>query len=114
MTTTLEKAAVFAGRHPVRDKNEPRLQSKGARKPMPQNITKAVLTFSFGLLLYAVVMMAYAFGVLAFLGDWLFQLFRTEQKLYAVTALALIIGQGLISEILARTLLGLIKGAGGK
>ncbi len=108
------RATIFAGRRLARDKTEERFQSSGARKPMQQNIKKAVLSFSFGLLLYAVVMMAYAFGVLAFLGDWLFQLFIREQKLYAVVSLALIIGQGLVSEFLARALLGLVKGEGGK
>jgi hypothetical protein len=58
----------------------------------------------------AVLMVAYVFFVLHYLGHWLFQLFVSERKLYAVVALALIIGQGCFLEILARTLLGLIKG----
>jgi hypothetical protein len=108
------KAIIVAGRRLTRDKSEQRFQSSGARKPMQQNIKKAVLSFSFGLSLYTVVMMSYAFGVLTFLGDWLFQLFIREQRKYAVVALVLIIGQGFVSEFLARTLLWLVKGKGGK
>jgi hypothetical protein len=66
--------------------------------------------FSLELPLYAILMAAYVLFVLHFLGDWLFQLFRDERRLYALVALVLIIGQGLMLEILARALLGLIKG----
>jgi hypothetical protein len=60
--------------------------------------------------LYAILMVAYVLFVLHFLGNWLFHLFQTERTLYAIVALALIIGQGYILEILARALLGLITG----
>ena len=59
---------------------------------------------------YAVLMVAYVHFVLHYLGHWLFQLSRAERKLYAVVAFGLIIGQGFILEIVARALLGLIKG----
>lgn len=86
------------------------LRHKSGSKSMKQNIKDVFKAFSIELPLYAVLVVAYGFLVLHFLGGWLFQLFDTERKLYAITALALIIGQGFFLEILARTLLGLIKG----
>jgi hypothetical protein len=77
---------------------------------MKQGLKNVLKAFSIELPLYAVLMVAYVFFVLHYLGHWLFQLFVSERKLYAVVALALIIGQGCFLEILARTLLGLIKG----
>jgi hypothetical protein len=55
-------------------------------------------------------MAVYVVFVLHFLGGWLFRLFRSERPLYAVVSLVLIVGQGFVLEILARALLGLIKG----
>ena len=80
-------------------------------KPDIKNVFKA---FSIELPLYAGFVAAYGFLVLHFLGGWLFRLFNTERTLYAVAALALIIGQGFILEILARSLLGLINRKRGK
>jgi hypothetical protein len=56
------------------------------------------------------LVVAYVFLVLHWIGNWLFHLFRSERKLYAVVALLLIIGQGFLLENLSRGLLGLIKG----
>jgi predicted permease len=75
-----------------------------------QSLKNVLQAFSMELPIYAVVVLAYVLFVLHFLGGWLFQLFRDERKLYAAVALGLIIGQGLTLEILARSLLGLIKG----
>jgi hypothetical protein len=77
---------------------------------MKENIKNVFKAFSIELPLYGVFVMAYGFLVLHFLGDWLFQLYSHERKLYAVVALLWIAGQGFILEILARALLGLIKG----
>jgi len=77
---------------------------------MKQNLGNVLKAFSIELPLYAVLVVAYIFFVLHFLGNWLFHLFRADRKVYAVVALALIIGQGFILEIFARALLGLIKG----
>jgi hypothetical protein len=76
-------------------------------KPSLKNI---FTSFSLELPLYAVLMAAYAFFVLHYMGEWLFGLFRDDRKLYAVTALALIVGQGFLLEIVARALLGLVRG----
>jgi hypothetical protein len=77
---------------------------------MKQNLKNVLKAFSIELPLYAILVVVYGFFVFHFLEAWLFQLFKTERKLYAVTALALIVGQGFFLEILARWLLGIIKG----
>jgi hypothetical protein len=82
----------------------------GFRKLMKPNIKNVLKAFSIELPLYAALVVAYGFFVLHFLGNWLFQLFLTERKLYAGVALGLIICQGFILEIFARALLGLVKG----
>lgn len=78
--------------------------------PIKENIKNVLKAFSIEVPLYAVVVGAYAFFVLHFLGSWLFQLFRQERKLYAVMALLLIACQGFILEIVSRALLGLVNG----
>ncbi len=76
-------------------------------KPAIKTVLKA---FSIEVPCYAVLVGAYAFFVLHFLGPWLFQLYSGNRKLYAVVALGMIIAQGFILEIFGRGLLGLIKG----
>ena len=53
--------------------------------------------------------MGYFFLVLHLLGGWLERLFESDRRVYAGIALALIIGQGILLEVLTRLLLGLIK-----
>jgi hypothetical protein len=77
---------------------------------MKQGVKSVLKAFSIELPLYSVLMVAYVFFVLHCLGQWLLQLFISERRLYSAVALALIIGQGYSLEILARALLGLIKG----
>jgi len=47
--------------------------------------------------------------VLEFLGDWLHRVYMENPHLYAFLALALIVCQGVVLEILTRVLLDLIK-----
>ncbi|HWX20939.1 MAG TPA: hypothetical protein VN578_13650 [Candidatus Binatia bacterium] len=61
------------------------------------------------LVVYAALVAGYYFLVLHFLGTWLEQLFRNERRVYAFVALALILGQGLVLEVLTRLLLTWIK-----
>jgi len=81
-----------------------------ATAKMNQKLANVLRAFSIELPLYAVLMATYVLLVLHFLGGWLFQLFRGERKIYAIAALALIVCQGFVLEILSRALLGLIKG----
>ena len=76
---------------------------------MDREVKSSLISFCIELLIYAGLVVAYYFLVLHLLGDWLQRLFEQERKLYAVTALVLIICQGLILEVLTRLLLGFIK-----
>jgi hypothetical protein len=58
---------------------------------------------------YALLIAAYYLLVLHFLGDSLKQLYHDNRRLYAVLALALIVGQGLLLEALTRLLLKWIQ-----
>jgi hypothetical protein len=65
----------------------------------------AVVSFRLELGVYAVLVTAYFFLVLHFLGGALRNLFETNKTTYAVVALALIIGQGVLLEVLTTALL---------
>ncbi len=58
---------------------------------------------------YAVLVTVYFCLVLTFLGGWLERLFAGERKVYAFVALGLIVGQGLVLEMLTRLLLNRLK-----
>jgi len=60
------------------------------------------------LLVYAALVAGYYLIVLHFMGDSLLHIFESKRRLYAALALALIIGQGLLLEVLTRVLLGWI------
>lgn len=64
--------------------------------------------------IYSAVVVAYYFLVLDFLGDWLSMLFHQERRVYAAVALGLIVGQGLVLEVLTRAMLGFLKQRNGK
>lgn len=50
--------------------------------------------------IYAIFVFLYYFLVLHFLGGWLKGLFDDKRTVYAVVALALMIGQGILLELL--------------
>ena len=77
---------------------------------MKQTFKNAAKAFSIELPLYAVLVTAYVFFVLHFLGGWLFGLFTSQRKLYAIVALLLVTVQGYFLEVLSRALLGWVKG----
>ena len=62
------------------------------------------------IVVYAVFILAYYFLVLHFLGNWLKGLFDQHRAVYAVTALALIIAQGVLLEMLTGWLFTRIRG----
>jgi hypothetical protein len=72
----------------------------------------AIKSFIIEAAVYGVLVTGYFFLVLHFLGDALYHMFKEERKLYATVALALIIGQGIVLEILTRALLNLIQRKG--
>ena len=73
------------------------------RKPKI-SLPSVVLEF----LVYGALVTGYYFLVLHFLGGWLNQLFQSDRQLYAGVALGLIIGQGILLEMLTRLLLTLV------
>ena len=75
---------------------------------MKKNLGNSIKSFLVELVLYGVLVTAYYFLVLHFLGNWLHELFQTNRRMYAAVALGLIIGQGLLLEILTRLLLSWI------
>lgn len=66
--------------------------------------------FLIELAIYAVLVTAYFFAVLHFLGDWLFALEQHHRVSYAIIALLLVIGQAVALESVTTFLLRLLRG----
>lgn len=65
-------------------------------------------SFLIELFVYAALVTAYVFFVIGLLGNWLNGLYHHNKTLYAIAALALIIGQGVVLEAVTSLLLRLI------
>ena len=76
---------------------------------MKPEALKSIKSFIVELGLYALVVVGYFLAVLHYLGGWLYELFKHERKLYAAVALGLIIGQGVMLEVVTRALLAFVK-----
>jgi hypothetical protein len=76
---------------------------------MNRELRSSIKSFLIELVVYAALVAGYFFLVLNFLNGWLHRLFLEERHTYAAAALLLIIGQGLLLEVLTRSLLALIK-----
>lgn len=59
--------------------------------------------------MYAGLVVVYVFFVIAFLGNWLDSLYEHHKIRYAFAALLLIIGQGVVLEMVTTILLRLIR-----
>ena len=81
---------------------------------MKRDVETAVRSFLIEFVVYGALVTGYYFLVLHFLGDWLFHLFSKDRATYAAVALALIIGQGFLLEILTRLLLSWIHPRGNR
>jgi len=66
-------------------------------------------SFLMELAVYTVFVFVYFFLVLHFLGNWIKHLFDQNRTLYATVALALILVQGVVLEMLTTALLKLIR-----
>ena len=66
-------------------------------------------TFAVELVIYALLVTGYFFLVLHFLGAWLKHLFDADKAIYAVVAVALIVGQGVLLEVLTTRLLKFLR-----
>ena len=72
---------------------------------MRRDVETSVRAFLIEFVVYGALVAGYYFLVLHFMGDWLFRLFTKDRPTYSVVALALIIGQGFLLEVLTRLLL---------
>ena len=61
------------------------------------------------LVVYGGMVTAYFFGVLHFLAGWLLHLAQHQRKTYAIVALLLIVGQGVVLEMITTALLRWIR-----
>ena len=77
---------------------------------MKRDTAHTLKAFLVELVIYAVLVVAYFFLVLHFLGDWLYNLQQHHRYTYAGTAILLIIGQAVVLENVTSLLLRLIRG----
>jgi hypothetical protein len=77
---------------------------------MKKETARTLRAFLIELGIYAVLVIAYFFLVLHYLGGWLYQLEVHHRYAYAGVAILLIIGQAVLLEGVTTFLLRLIKG----
>lgn len=77
---------------------------------MKPKAAKTLRAFLIELVVYGVLVVAYFFLVLHFLTGWLGHLEQNHIKIYAVVAIALIIGQAVVLESLTTGLMRLLQG----
>ena len=77
---------------------------------MKKEATATLKAFLIELAVYSVLVFAYFFLVLYWLGDWLNGLAGHHRYIYATTAVLLIIGQAILLEAVTTFLLRLLKG----
>jgi hypothetical protein len=66
-------------------------------------------SFLVELLVYSILVVGYFFLVLHFLAGWIAHLYEADRRLYAFAALALIVCQGIVLELLTAALFAFIK-----
>ena len=77
---------------------------------MKKETATTLRAFVLELLIYSVLVTGYFFFVLHYLSYWLQELHLHHVKLYALTAIVLIIGQAVLLESLTTVLLGFFRG----
>lgn len=80
---------------------------------MKSKLSLAVRSFLIELLVYAVLVGVYVVFVIGLLNAWLHGLYDHNKTLYAFIALLLIIGQGVVLEMVTTLLLKLIGSRSG-
>ena len=73
-------------------------------------VGRTLRAFVVELLVYAVLVTAYFFAVLHFLGGWLMRLATEHIHTYAIVAILLIIGQAVFLEWVTTSLLRFLRG----
>lgn len=76
---------------------------------MKRRPSHAARTFLVELIVYAGLVVVYVFFVIALMREWLDVLYEHHKVRYAFAALLLIIGQGVVLEMVTTTLLKLIR-----
>ena len=76
---------------------------------MEDKVTHAARSFLIELLVYAALVIVYVFFVIALLGGWLHGLYDHQKIRYAFVALLLIVGQGVVLEMVTSFLLRLVR-----
>jgi len=77
---------------------------------MKKEAAKTLRAFLIELVIYALLVFAYFFLVLHFLGGWLYQLEIHHRYTYGVLAILLIIGQAVVLESVTTLLLRALRG----
>ncbi len=77
---------------------------------MKAGAKKALQSFAIELVVYGLLVVAYFFLVLHFLGGWLAHLDKQNIKLYALVSIALIIGQAVVLESVTTFIFRLLRG----
>lgn len=77
---------------------------------MKPDTRKMLYSFAGELVVYGILVVAYFFLVLYFLGDWLANLNRENVRLYAFVAIGLIIGQAVVLESVTTLIFRLMRG----
>ncbi len=77
---------------------------------MKAGAEQALKSFAIELVVYGVLVVAYFFLVLHFLGGWLAALDQSNIQLYALASIGLIIGQAVVLEWITTFIFKLIRG----
>lgn len=77
---------------------------------MKSDASSTLFSFFAELVVYGVLVTAYFFLVLHFLGGWLADLDKQNVKLYALVCIVLIIGQAVVLEWVTTFLFRLLRG----
>jgi hypothetical protein len=86
------------------------MRGMARRSPTNKERTKTLWAFLVELAIYGVFVTGYFFLVLHFLAGWLQDLNLHHVKLYALLAIALIIGQAVVLESVTTWLMRLLRG----
>ncbi len=84
-------------------------RQSNALEEMKKEAAKTLRAFLIELAVYTVLVVAYFFLVLHFLGGWLHHLETESRYLYATVAIVLIIGQAVLLQYLTTFLLHIIR-----
>ncbi len=76
---------------------------------MKREVENSLRSFLVEFAVYAILVAAYYLLVLHYLGDWLNGLFKSQRTVYAWVALGLIIGQGVLLDLVTKLLLAWIR-----